>query len=326
MIFATYATLRSANAKGKAFPPPATHGSAGKDFDGVIIFDEAHALANAAGSKGERGDALPSQQGRAGLRLQRLLPDARVLWISATGATDVRNLAYAERLGLWGGEDFPFANRSEFVQAVEAGGVAAMEILARDMKSLGLYMARSLSYEGVEVEIVEHTLTPEQIAIYDAYAEAFQVIHQNLTAALEASNITGSSGTLNGQAKSAARSAFELAKQRFFSHLLTSMKCTTLIKSVEADRAAGHAAIIQLVSTGEAVMERKLADIPAEESGDLTVDLSPREIVGSYLQYAFPTQLYEPYTDEEGHLHSRPAFDPKAIRSNAGRRQRPATG
>jgi len=57
------------------------------------------------------------------------------------------------------------------------------------------------------------------------------------------------------------------------------------------------------------VMERKLADIPAEEWGDLTVDLSPREIVGSYLQHAFPTQLYEPYTDEEGHLHSRPAFD-----------------
>ena len=30
-------------------------------------------------------------------------------------------------LGLWGGEDFPFANRAEFVEAVENGGVAAME-------------------------------------------------------------------------------------------------------------------------------------------------------------------------------------------------------
>jgi hypothetical protein len=44
-----------------------------------------------------------------------------------------------------GGEDFPFANRCEFVQAVEAGGVAAMEVLARDLKALGLYAARSLS-------------------------------------------------------------------------------------------------------------------------------------------------------------------------------------
>lgn len=324
ILFVTYATLRSAEREGKASrlqqiiewlgADAGSHacagaGSAGESFDGVIVFDEAHALANAAGGKGERGEQLPSQQGRAGLRLQRALPDARVVYVSATGATDVRNLAYAERLGLWGGEDFPFANRAEFVQAVEAGGVAAMEVMSRDMKALGLYMARSLSYEGVEVDIVEHDLSPPQVAIYDAYAEAFQVIHQNLNAALEASNITGSTGTLNGQAKSAARSAFESAKQRFFSHLLTAMKCTTLIKSVEADMEAGHAAVIQLVSTGEAVMERKLAEIPAEEWSDLSVDLSPREIVGSYLSHAFPTQLFEPYTDEDGNLHSRPVFD-----------------
>ena len=50
-----------------------------------------------------------------------------------------------ERLGLWGGEDFPFATCSEFVEAIEAGGVAAMEVLARDLKALGLYAARSLS-------------------------------------------------------------------------------------------------------------------------------------------------------------------------------------
>ena len=50
---------------------------------------------NAAGDKGERGDKTPSQQGRAGLRLQHALPDARILYVSATGATTVHNLAYA---------------------------------------------------------------------------------------------------------------------------------------------------------------------------------------------------------------------------------------
>ena len=38
-----------------------------------------------------------------------------------------------------------------------------MEVLARDLKALGLYAARSLSYKGVEYELVEHQLTPEQI-------------------------------------------------------------------------------------------------------------------------------------------------------------------
>ncbi|MHC0055525.1 strawberry notch-like NTP hydrolase domain-containing protein [Actibacterium sp. D379-3] len=309
ILFVTYATLRSAEREGKASRLQQVLDWLGVDFDGVIIFDEAHAMANAAGGKGERGEVLPSQQGRAGLRLQRALPDARVVYVSATGATDVRNLAYAERLGLWGGEDFPFANRGEFVQAVEAGGVAAMEVMSRDVKALGLYTARSLSYEGVEVAIVEHALTPEQVAIYDGYAAAFQVIHTHLNEALEAVNITGETGTLNGQAKAAAKSAFEGAKQRFFNGLITGMKVVTLIKSVECDIAAGHAPIIQLVSTGEAVMERKLADIPAEEWHDLTIDLSPREVVGSYLQHSFPTQLYETYTDDEGNLRSRPAFD-----------------
>ena len=171
----------------------------GRDFDGVVIFDESHAMQNAGGGKGERGDVEASQQGRAGLRLQHALPDARVVYVSATGATTVHNLAYAQRLGLWGGEDFPFATRAEFVEAIEAGGVAAMEVLARDLRALGLYTARSLSYDGIEYELVEHQLTEEQRRIYDAYAGAFAVIHNNLAAAMEAANITGSDGTLNRQ-------------------------------------------------------------------------------------------------------------------------------
>ena len=42
-------------------------------------------MQNAAGGKGERGDQAASQQGRAGLRLQHALPNARVVYVSATG-------------------------------------------------------------------------------------------------------------------------------------------------------------------------------------------------------------------------------------------------
>src|SRR6202043_1830140 len=101
----------------------------GRGFDGVVVFDEAHAMANAAGDKSERGEKKPSQQGQAGLRLQHALHDARILYVSATGATTVQNLAYAARLVLWGAGEFPFATRAEFVAAMEAGGIAAMEIL-----------------------------------------------------------------------------------------------------------------------------------------------------------------------------------------------------
>src|SRR6185503_4905469 len=112
-----------------------------------------------------------------------------------------------------------------------------------------------LSYEGIEYELIEHQLSDEQIRIYDSYAGAFAIIHNNLTAAMRvrAENITGATGTLNAQAKSAARSAFESAKQRFFNHLITSMKTPSLIASVERDLRDGHAAVIQIVSTGEAL-------------------------------------------------------------------------
>ena len=325
ILFATYATLRTDAREERVSRVRQIVDWLGSDFDGVIVFDESHAMANAAGGKGERGDQAPSQQGRAGLRLQHALPDARIVYVSATGATTVHNLAYAQRLGLWGGEDFPFATRAEFVQAIEAGGVAAMEVLARDLKAMGLYAARSLSYEGVEYELLEHALTPEQIRIYDAYAGAFQIIHNNLDAALQAANVTGERGTLNAQAKSAARSAFESAKQRFFSHLITSMKTPTLIGAIERDLDAGHAAVIQIVSTGEALLERRLADIPTEDWGDVQVDITPREYVLDYLAHSFPTQLFEPFTDGEGNLSSRPVYrdgQPVQCRDAVERRDR----
>ena len=325
VLFTTYATLRSDERGEKVSRVRQIVDWLGSDFDGVIIFDESHAMQNAAGGKGERGDVAPSQQGRAGLRLQHALPNARVLYVSATGATTVHNLAYAQRLGLWGGEDFPFATRAEFIEAIEAGGVAAMEVLARDLRALGLYTARSLSYDGVEYELVEHRLSDEQRRIYDAYAGGFAIIHNNLDAAMQAANITGETGTLNRQAKSAARSAFESTKQRFFGHLLTSMKTPTLIRSIERDLDEGHAAVVQIVSTGEALMERRLAEIPTEEWNDVRVDITPREYVLSYLQNSFPVQLYEPFTDSEGNLSSRPVYrdgQPVESREAVARRDR----
>ena len=317
ILFATYATLRSPARQGKqARLDQIVNWLAGDTtettrhrFSGVIVFDEAHAMANAAGGTGNRGAIKPSQQGRAGLRLQNALPDARIVYVSATGASTIQGLAYATRLGLWATQDSPFETRVAFVQAMDAGGVAAMEVVARDLKALGLYQARVLSYDGIEVDILEHTLSPEQRRIYDSYANAFKIIHANLREALKATGIEDDDGTRNRNAKSAAISAFEGAKQRFFGHLLTSMKCPSTIRAVERDLENGRSAVIQLVSTGEALMERRIAEIPASEWDDLSIDLTPREYVLDFLRHAFPVQLQELFTDDEENLFARPVFD-----------------
>lgn len=311
ILFATYATLRTQERQDKASRVQQIVDWLGRDFDGVIVFDEAHAMANAAGETSELGDTAPSMQGLAGLRLQNALPNARILYVSATGATTVQNLAYAPRLGLWGTGDFPFATRAAFVASMEMGGVAAMEVVARDLKALGLYASRSLSYEGVEYDLLEHRLTREQTRIYDAYADAYRIIHHNLEEALQASNIVGryGEGTLNRQAKAAALSTFESTKQRFFNHLITAMKCPTLIRSIERDLREGHAAVVQIVSTGEALMGRRLAEIPPSEWRDVCVDITPREYVLDYLKHSFPVQLYELHMAKDDKLTSRPVHD-----------------
>ncbi len=173
ILFVTYPTLRSGRSDATRLEQILDW--AGDDFDGVIVFDEAHAMANAAGGEGSRGKVKGSNQGIAGVRLQNLLPRARVLYASATGASDVNNLAYATRLGLWGPET-AFASREAFVADIRDGGIAAMELVARDLKSLGLYTARALSFAGVEYEILEHCLTPDQITVYDAYADAWGIL------------------------------------------------------------------------------------------------------------------------------------------------------
>jgi hypothetical protein len=149
--------------------------------DAVIILDEAHKAKNAlAGGRGE-----PTQTGQAVIDLQdpATNPDYRIVYSSATGATDVRNMAYMTRLGLWGkGKSFP-TGFQEFMQEIESGGVGAMEMVSRDLKALGMYLSGSISFgvcpnSGKAVEYREriHRLTPQQREMYDNAARAWQVV------------------------------------------------------------------------------------------------------------------------------------------------------
>jgi P-loop containing NTP hydrolase pore-1/C-terminal domain on Strawberry notch homologue len=283
---------------------------AGDDFDGILIFDESHAMGNAAGKKTEFREEAASQQGIAGVRLQNILPEARVVYSSATGASNIENLSYALRLGLWG-EDTAFANREQFISEITAGGIAALELIARELKGLGLYCARSLSYAGVEYDVLEQQLSPEQIETFNIYADAWAIIHQNLNAALEEINVISSvnGATLNGQALGAARSRFESTKQRFFGALLLSMKLPALIPAMQKALDDDMSCVVQLVTTAEATLDRRLAALNDEDRAELSIDLSPIEHMLDYLNNAFPVRQMEVHRDETGESYSEPMWD-----------------
>ena len=224
--------------------------------------------------------------------------------------TEIVKTRAPARLGLWGPET-AFPTHEKFLSDIRSGGISAMELVARDLKSQGLYLARALSFAGVEYELLEHELTNEQIKIYDHYADGWAIIHQNLGDALEATRIVDedSGDTLNRNAKAAALSIFEGTKQRFFAQLLLSMKLPSLIPAMEAALNDDNSVVVQLVSTAEAMLDRRLADLSDEEREALDIDLSPREYVIDYLANSFPVRLMQVFTDEEGNLRSEAMSD-----------------
>lgn len=176
-----------------------------------------------------------------------------------------------------------------------------MELIARELKALGLYNARSLSFDGVEYEPLRHDLTDQDVEIWDAWADAYQIIHAHLGNALEAAGVHDAEGAAKSAlAASAAKSAFESSRLRFFAALLSGLKVPSLITSIRADLAEGRCAVVQVVSTNEAVMERRLAEIPPEEWNNLSIDLTPKDTVLDYLRSAFPTDLMQEVKDENG--------------------------
>ncbi len=96
--------------------------------------------------------------------------------------------------------------------------------------------------------------------------------------------------TLNSGAKASARSRFESTKQRFFGQLLLSMKLPTVIAAVKAHLAGGQSVVLQLVTTAESILDRRLGELSPDERANLEIDLSPREYIIDYLERAFPTR------------------------------------
>lgn len=292
----------------------------GPDFDGALVFDESHMMKGAMPVKGKRGTSKASKTAMAGIELQKLLPKARVVYLSATGATEVSNLGYAQRLGLWG-PGTEFSSGEDFATEIGAGGVSGMELVAQGMKQQGSYMARQLSYDGVTQEPLTHNLSEDQRETYNKLAEGWQHTLKNINKALE---ITASSesGKIDGNAKSKAHSAFWGANQRFFNQVITSMQMPTVLKDIEQQLKEGKSAVLQLVNTNQASQDRALAKRRGEKKSDGTepgeddeeledLDLTPRDQLLQMVEHSFPIHQHEEYADEEGNTRMRPVTDSK---------------
>ena len=263
--------------------------------DGVVIFDEAHKAKNALA--GGYGEATLTGQAVIDLQGPERNPDYRVVYSSATGATDVRNMAYMTRLGLWGiGTSFP-GGFQEFMQEIESGGVGAMEMVSRDMKALGMYLSGSISFgvcpqSGKAVEYREriHRLTQQQREMYNRAADAWQSVLRNIDEALLVTNG-------GPRARAVALNKFWGDHQRFFRQVICAFKVPSVIAETEAALSEGKSVVISLVGTGEARTREQVAKATANGGMLEDLDFSPREVIAAMVDRGFPTTLYQDVTD-----------------------------
>lgn len=300
IMFVSYDTLKSGK-KGGETNADIIADWFGKDFDGVIVFDEAHKAGNLIAEKTGRGSKKPSQNAIKANDFQNSLKNARVVYASATIADKVSGLAFVSRLGLWG-DGTQFSGVDDFVGKIGGSGMAAMELVARDMKATGAYISRNLSYDGVGYERLEHTLTKDQIYMYDTMSEGWQVVMQDVDKAMR----------ITGNKSKNADSQLWSSMMRFYDQVLVSMSMPSVISDIEKQLADGKACVVQVVNTQEAAQERAVEKMREDGSEDYdNLDITPRQILEQYLLNSFPVEQYEKYIDENGNEQSRVARDSK---------------
>ena len=83
-----------------------------------------------------------SKTGRVVLELQKAVPKARVVYASATGVSEPKNMAYMIRLGLWG-PGTGYDTFSKFCSALQKRDLGGSEMMACYLKQRGDFVSKT---------------------------------------------------------------------------------------------------------------------------------------------------------------------------------------
>ncbi|KAG8046760.1 hypothetical protein GUJ93_ZPchr0008g14114 [Zizania palustris] len=272
VVFVTYSSLIASSEKGRSRLQQLIQWC-GSEFDGLLVFDECHKAKNLIPEAGSQ----PTRTGKAVLEIQRMLPEARVVYCSATGASEPRNLGYMVRLGLWG-DGTSFLNFQKFLGALEKGGVGALELVAMDMKTRGMYVCRTLSYKDVAFAVVEAPLEERMTNMYRKAAEFWAELRVELLSAIE----------YYAEDKANSSQIWRLywaSHQRFFRHMCMSAKVPAVVRLVKEAIAEEKCVVIGLQSTGEARTEEAISKYGVEMEDFVS---GPRELLLKLVDDNYP--------------------------------------
>eukprot|EP00917_Polyrhabdina_sp_WS-2016_P009685 GHVP01021362.1.p1 GENE.GHVP01021362.1~~GHVP01021362.1.p1 ORF type:complete len:1761 (+),score=339.48 GHVP01021362.1:215-5284(+) len=287
---------------------------------GLLCFDEAHKAKNLSLGQ-ERSSVMVvqsrtkkgSSNGAMVNNLQNSLKHCSVLYASATGASEPKNMAYMNRLGLWG-KSTNFQTFQDFKQRIDSGGFPAMECLAMDLKSQGMYSCRTLSYYDIKfVSNIVHS-DDEFCQLYNDTARLLQDYKKFLDSLTDdnsvdwsnfggPSNVNGNNPQVNRRTcASRRRAVFWSTQQRIFKQLLVCQKVSKAVEIAQKAVEDGKQIVISLWGTGESRTTEKIKEMTktrAVEDGDMELDnfLSPPKLM---LEKLIHSEV--PITDSMGNV------------------------
>ena len=167
------------------------------------------------------------------------------------------------RLGLWG-EGMPFSGFNDFLTAMKKHKTSALELLAMDLKSRGIYLSRTLSFRGCEFEILEVDLSQKMKDAYDKASIFWLKLDKLINMLRESSD------------SKLDRRLFWGMHQRFFRYLSIAAKVDKVVELTQKALENGDCVVIGLQGTGEAVIEETVR-LKGEVMDDLIS--GPREML-----------------------------------------------
>ncbi|KAJ0098751.1 hypothetical protein Patl1_19774 [Pistacia atlantica] len=279
VVFLTYSSLIASSEKGRSRLQQLVQWC-GAGYDGLVIFDECHKAKNLVPEAGSQ----PTRTGEAVLDIQARLPEARVVYCSATGASEPRNMGYMVRLGLWGAGTC-FDDFQKFLGALDKGGVGALELVAMDMKARGMYVCRTLSYKGAEFEVIEAPLEAEMMQNFGQICEW---------------NCCQQFAFLKEEDRANYSQLWRLywsSHQRFFRHMCMSAKVPATVRLAKKALAEDKCVVVGLQSTGEARTEEAVTKYGVELDDFIS---GPRELLLKFVEENYPLpEKPEPLTGED---------------------------
>uniref|UniRef100_A0A7S3VHT8 Strawberry notch AAA domain-containing protein n=1 Tax=Dunaliella tertiolecta TaxID=3047 RepID=A0A7S3VHT8_DUNTE len=232
-----------------------------KGEDALIIFDECHRAKNLLDANGGC-----TMTGLAVDILQTLLPKARVLYSSATGASEPQNMMYMRRVGSYG-----FADMKEMITSLNKSGLGGVEMFAMGLKATGAYLCRTLSYRDAEFRLETIDIDPAFKILYDRSTQFWSLLLSVLR------NLPrGENG-----GRDPRKGLFWAAHQRFYKGLLIAAKVNPCVKFCRQALQDGMCVVIGMQSTGEANMSAA-RDLEGDEGHDDLVS-APKMVLHGFI-------------------------------------------